>query len=464
MKTKGKIFILDDDELILSMLSRVLRKVGYEVYSESETQDVVTKIRSWAPDIVMLDITFPDRSGIDILQDIKGEENAIDTQVVMLTADESAETAVKAMKLGAVDYITKPFDTDEVRIVLSNIIEKESLRREVHYLRKAYSETVDKDVVGESRAIKEVKDKIEKMAEARVSAVLITGESGTGKEVLARYIHNLMHAANASHHAPFISINCAAMPEALLESELFGYEKGAFTDAKSDRKGLFEQATGGSILLDEIGDMKLGLQAKLMRVLEERTVRRISGSKEIPIDVTAIATTSKNLSEAVSKGEFQRALFFRLSPFYLHIPPLRERTDDIPLLASYFLSYFSNKYNKRTIRGFSPAAEQLLIDYGWPGNVRELKNLVERFVVLENDALIGPEHMPNWIFGESMITTKPSRDRFVLPQSGISLEDLERDLIMQALERTNHNKTRAAKLLDISYDSLRYQLKKFRLK
>ncbi len=459
MKSKGKVFLLDDEELIVSVLSRALKKEGYEIHGETETDDVVNKIKSWDPDIVMLDITMPGRNGIDILQEIKS--NALDTQVVMLTADDTAETAVKAMKLGAVDYLTKPFNTDEVKLVLSNVIEKESLKQEVKYLRKAYSEVFDRDLVGETKAIKELKAKIEKMAQARVSSILITGESGTGKEVVARHIHNLMFGTGNSWRAPFISINCAAMPEFLLESELFGHEKGSFTDAKTDKKGLFEQAKGGSILLDEIGDMKPDLQSKLLRVLEERTIRRVGGKWEIPIEVTTIATSNRNLAEAVENGEFRKDLFFRLSPFYLHIVPLRERNEDIPLLAKHFLSHFAKKYNKKTIKGFSPEAEQLLIDASWPGNVRELKNLVERIVVLENTEEILPQHIPSWISRSTIGVQQSSNGKFILPDSGLSLEELEKDLILQALEKSNHNKTHAAKLLNISYDSLRYQLKKF---
>jgi DNA-binding NtrC family response regulator len=458
MKSKGKVFLLDDDELIVSVLSRALKKEGYEIYAKTETDDVVDRIKSWAPDILLLDITMPGQNGMDILQEMKSKE--INTQVVMLTADGSAETAVKAMKLGAVDYLTKPFDMDEVKIVLSNIMEKESLKQEVHYLRKAYSEVIEKDIVGESRAIKELKEKIEKMAEARVSTVLITGESGTGKEVVARHIHNLMFDAGTSRHAPFISINCAAMPESLLESELFGHEKGSFTDAKSDKKGLFEVAKGGSILLDEIGDMKPDLQAKLLRVLEGRTIRPIGGKREIPVDATVIATTSRNLSEAVKNREFRKDLFFRLSAFYLHIPPLRERREDIPVLARHFLSYFSRKYNKKTIKGFSPEAEELLIASDWPGNVRELKNLVERVVVLENTEVILPKHMPKWIFGNSMTADHYSEDGFALPQSGISLASLERELIEQALKRTGGNQIQSAALLGITRHALRHRMKK----
>ena len=459
MKKKGKVFLLDDDGLIVSVLSRALKKEGYEVHEETETDDVVSKIKSWNPDILLLDISMPGRDGMNILEEIKGRE--IPTQVVMLTADDTAETAVKAMKLGAVDYLTKPFNTDEVKIVLSNIIEKESLKKEVKYLRKAYSEMFDRELVGESRAIKELKEKIEKIAQARVSTVLLTGESGTGKEIVAKQIHRLMFGTEDSWRAPFVSINCAAMPESLLESELFGHEKGSFTDAKSDKVGLFEDAKGGSILLDEIGDMRPDLQTKLLRVLEERTIRRVGGKSEIPIDVTVLATSNRNLSEAVEKGDFRRDLFFRLSAFYLHIVPLRERKEDIPLLAEHFLSHFAAKYNKPMIKGFSPEAEQILVNSNWPGNVRELKNLVERIVVLENVEEILPEHIPSWISRSTMRTEQSSNGKFVLPNSGISLEELEKDLILQALEKADNNKTQAAKLLNISYDSLRYQLKKF---
>ncbi len=462
MKHKGKIFLLEDEELIASMLTRSLKKEGYNVNMETKTDNVVNKIKTWAPDIVILDIAMPERDGIDILQEIIGD--GIETQVVMLTADDSAETAVRAMKLGAADYLTKPFNTEEVKIVLSKIMEKENLRQELNFLRSAYSQTFEKDIVGESAAIKEIKEKVEKIAQARVATVLITGESGTGKEVVAKYLHNLMYGTGTSRQAPFISVNCAAMPESLLESELFGYEKGSFTDAKSDKKGMFELAKDGTILLDEIGDMKLELQSKLLRVLENRTIRHIGGQKEIPVDATVIATTNRNLAEAVDKGDFRKDLFFRLSAFYLHIIPLRERKEDIPLLARHFLKHFANKYNKKTIKDFSPEAEQLMIGSMWPGNVRELKNLVERFVVLESTELIQTEHVPRWIFSESIGTDRSTGDKFILPETGISMAELEKDLLLQALDRTGNNQTLAAKLLDISYDSLRYQLKKFGIK
>jgi DNA-binding NtrC family response regulator len=461
MITKGKVFLLDDEELIVSVLAKSLKREGYEVYPETETDGVIEKLKSWAPDVLMMDIRMPDRNGIDILEEIK--DSQIETQVVMLTADDAVETAVKAMKLGAVDYLTKPFNTDEVKIVIGNIIQNQNLRHEVDYLRKAYTEVFEKDMIGESAALKELEEKILKIAQAQVSNILVTGESGAGKELVARHIHKLMFDQDSSWNAPFISVNCAAMPESLLESQLFGHEKGSFTDAKSDKKGLFELAKGGTILLDEIGDMKLDLQSKLLRVLEDRKVRRIGGKGEIEVNVTVIATTNRNLSEAVNTEDFRRDLFFRLSTFYLHIVPLRERVDDIPLLAEHFVSHFATKYKKKKIKGFSPEAQQALVAYAWPGNVRELKNLVERIVVLESEDIIQPQHLPKWIFGESITTGQPAAEKFILPDAGISLEDVEKDLILQALEKADNNKTQAAKLLNISYDTLRYQVKKYGL-
>ena len=459
---KGKVFLVDDDELIVSMLSRALRSEGYEVNSETLTfTAVVDKIAAWLPDVVLLDLKLPSITGLEILEKVK--TNQIDTQVVMLTSDDHVETAIKCMKLGAADYLTKPFNIDEVKIVVNNIVEKKSLKSEVSYLRKFYSEAFRKDIIGESPAMAELKHKAEKIALSNVSMVLITGESGTGKELVARYIHSIMYDESAKGFAPFIAINCTALPETLLESELFGYEKGAFTDAKAEKKGIFELAHGGTILLDEIGDMKPNLQGKLLRVLEERTIRRIGGQKEIPIEVTVIATTNRNLSEAVEKGEFRMDLFYRLNIFALSLPPLRERKEDIPLLAQYYLTHFTSQYKNKVIKGFSPKVEQVMFSYRWPGNVREMKNVIERIVVLETSEMIMPEHLPREMLGQAIPPPPPSSTRFVLPEAGISLDEVEKDLITQALERAKNNKTLAAKLLNITYDSLRYQIKKYGL-
>ncbi len=457
MKNNSKIFLLDDEELIVSMLSRSLKKQGYNVMAETRPVEVLEKIRTWAPDIVMLDVNMPETNGLDILQEIK--DKGIDTEVIMLTADDTAETAVKAMKIGATDYLTKPLNIEEVKIVIEKILEKGRLRHEVDYLRKVYLETFKKDIVGESKVIKELQEKAAKLAMAGVSTVLITGESGTGKERMARFVHSLIYRDSTLRCAPFITINCTALPETLLESELFGYEKGAFTDARTDKKGLFELANGGSILLDEIGDMKIGLQSKLLRVLEERTIRRIGGKQEMPIEVTIIATTNRNLQEAVDRGDFRLDLFYRLNTFSLHILPLRERKEDILTLASHFLSYFTAEYKKSNPKGFAPEAEKVLLSYTWPGNVRELRNVVERLVVLENTEFISDKQLPL----EATRTVCYTNNRCILPDEGVSLDEIEKDLIMQALQRTGNNKTLTAKLLKISYDSLRYQIKKFGL-
>ncbi len=461
MKEKDRIFLVDDDELISSMLSRVLKGTEYDVRVTNSAEGVVGKIKSWSPDVVLLDINLPERNGIDILKELV--ELELPTQVVMLTADDTAETAVKAMKLGAADYLTKPFNVEEVKIVVRNILEKGKLRQEVAYLRKVSSEMFDREIIGESTAVREMKSRIEKIAQASVSTLLITGESGTGKEMFARYAHRIMRGATGNGFAPFIQINCASLPETLLESELFGHEKGAFTDAKTGKKGLFEMASGGSILLDEIGDMKMSLQAKLLRVLEERTVRHVGGSEEIPINATVIATTNKDLAGAVETGEFRRDLFFRLNTFYLHVPPLRERKEDIPVIARHFLASLAKRYNKKTVKRFSPDAVALMEAYGWPGNIRELRNLVERLVVLESVEVILPEHLPDWLTKRPGEAGQPRQGGFLLPEAGLSLEEVEKGLIKQALERSKYNKTQAARLLQISYDTLRYQVKKYGL-
>jgi len=461
MKGLGRVYLVDDDELILVMLSRMLEKEGYVTRTETGQTGFVDRIVSWNPDVVLLDINLPGQNGIDVLKILKSD--AADIEVVMLTADDTAETAVKAMKIGARDYLTKPFNMEEVKIVIGKAVENRKLRNELDYLRKISTSFFESDFVGVSKAKKELKEKVERIAEAHVSSILITGESGVGKEVIARNIHRMMFGAANSPSIPFIAVNCSALPDTLLESELFGYEKGAFTDARKSKKGLFEVADGGTLLLDEVGEMKLSLQSKLLRALEERVVRRIGGQEEIPVEVTVIATTNRDLSEAVEKGEFRMDLFYRLNAFFLTIPPLRERKEDIPVLARHFLAAFAREYNK-AIEGFSAEAERLLTAHKWPGNVRELQNVVRGIVVLQSANVILPEHLPLEVSGfAGRRLQKREQGRFVLPEEGISLDDLEKDLIEQALEKTNHNKTRAAKLLNVSYDSFRYQLKKFGL-
>lgn len=468
MKIKGRIFLLDDDELIITMLSRALRKAGFETQVHTSGKGIIEKIVDWQPNIVMLDIHLgEDKNGLDILNEIREEK--IDTQVVMLTGDDTAETAIKAMKIGAADYLTKPFNVDEVILVLKGLLQRSKLQDEVRYLRKTRTDYILYEMVGESAAIKELTEQAKKIAAAGVQTILITGESGTGKEVMARNIHNWIHQAGEnSENVPYIAVNCTALPDNLIESELFGHTKGAFTDAKADKKGMFELADGGTILLDEIGDMRADLQSKFLRVLEERNVRRLGGKVDLPLDLTVIATTNKDLKQAVADETFREDLFFRLSSFSLHMPPLRERRDDIPLLSRYFLDSFCQQYARNEITGFAEETEKMLYDYNWPGNIRELKNVIERCVVLENNERISPTFLPHEMSSGTtgitpQFTERRKTCRIILPENGISIEDVEKDLIQQALDRAGNNQTKAAKLLNITYDSLRYQVKKYGL-
>jgi len=461
IKIRGRIFAVDDDELIVTMLARALKSEGYEVNFQTTPQDVVANIIAWQPDIVFLDVDLAEEmTGFDILTALKKE--GLDAEVVMLTADDSAESAIRAMKLGAVEYFTKPFNLDEIKIITGNIIENIRRKAEIDYHRKNACPYFEHGLVGESPPMMEILKKAEKLVQARAETILVTGESGSGKEVLARHIHCRRQKAEGAGQGPFFAVNCTALPENLIESELFGHVKGAFTDARSDKKGVFELAGDGTLLLDEIGDMRLDLQAKLLRVIEERTVRRLGGSVDLPVEATVIVTTNKDLKAAAEQGDFRKDLFFRLSTFATELPPLRERGDDILLLAHHFLLYFSSKYLKKGIKGFSVEAEKAMLAYGWPGNVRELRNIIERCVVLEEMETITREHLlPNlagWADSGPLASA-----RMILPEDGLSLEELEKDLIRQALERTGANQTKAAKLLGISYDTLRYQMKKFEL-
>jgi DNA-binding NtrC family response regulator len=462
MKCRGRIFLVDDDDLIVSMVARSLKQEGYDVQAETNPEGVVDKIRSFSPQVVLLDLKLQSMSGMDILSELT--DGGSGAQVVMLTSDDSAESAVRAMKAGAVDYLTKPFDLEEVKIVIASILEQWNLKQEVGYLRKVNSDQHRQEFIGSSESVRRLKEQAEKLAKAGVSSVLITGENGTGKELLARHVHELMHDGDDGTRAPFIGINCAALPEQLIESELFGHERGAFTDAKVEKKGIFELASGGTVLLDEIGEMKWNLQAKLLRALEDWKIRRVGGRHDIPIEATVFATTNRNLDEAVKNGEFRIDLFYRLATFCLHVPPLRERREDILPIAQFFLSSFAAKYGRVGPSEFSAGAKDLLLSHEWPGNVRELRNTVERLVVLESGPTVLAEHLPK----EMLERRQPPVERdtgmaFLLPEEGLSLEDLESTLILQALSKTKRNKVQAAKLLGMTYESFRYQVKKLGL-
>lgn len=465
MSRKDKIFLIDDDELIISMLARSLKSEGYETRIETHPEDIISKIENWGPDVVLLDIGLPGRNGLLILQDIIDLSQHI--KVVMLTADNTAEMAIRALKAGATDYLTKPFNTDEIKIVIANILAKERLLNEVDLLRRDRSRTFSYEMVVETGSQKELLVMAERLAAAKVKTILITGESGTGKELMARHIHKLIHPEDTPANDIFVTINCTTLPDHLFESELFGHVKGAFTDAKSDRKGLFELADGGSILLDEIGDIKEGLQAKLLRVLEERKIRKVGGKSDQSIDVTVIATTNRDLAQSVEDGSFRRDLFYRLNTFPLHLHPLRQRKASIPSFLQHFLTMFNQKYNRADINSFSPEAEKILCDYNWPGNVRELKNVVERIVVLTQTPIINPEHLPmELIHGQGSVPEvsfdrRKGGGRYILPDEGINLEEFEKDLYRQALEKAGQNRSKAATLLNVTYDTFRYHAKKY---
>jgi DNA-binding NtrC family response regulator len=467
MKINGRIFLLDDDELIVTMLSRALRNEGFETHVQTSSDDIIKKMEAWHPNVILLDINLgEDRNGLDILAEIKANE--LDAQVVMLTGDDTAESAIKAMKTGAADYLTKPFNIDEVIMVVKGALEKAKLNDEVRYLRKSRMDYAHHEMVGESQVLKDLIENAKKIATAGVPTILITGESGTGKEVLARYIHYWLHQERGENteDVPYIAVNCTALPDNLIESELFGHTKGAFTDARMDKKGMFELADGGTILLDEIGDMRADLQSTFLRVLENRKIRRLGGTVDLLVDVNVIATTNRDLKQAVAAKDFREDLFFRLSTFSMHLPPLRSRREDISLLARYFLENFKQKYAKKDLEGFTSEAEKRLIEYNWPGNVRELKNVVERCVVLANSELISLENVPLELGAEGDLpfVERRKNPRLILPEEGISLDDVEKDLIRQAMDRAGNNQTKAAKLLNMSYDTLRYQIKKYNLK
>ena len=453
--------LLDDDELIISMLARSLNKEGYSTQLLHSPDQAVEKILNWQPDLLLLDIDLRHEiTGFDILRML--QEDGADFPVVMLTGDDSKESAIEALRHGAADYQNKPFNVDEIKIVIEKLLQNARLRDEVTYLKKSTADTLDQILIGKSSVITKVMDDARKIAQAGVSSVLITGKTGTGKEVLARRMHHWrFEGKNHSHSIPYIAINCTALPENLIEGELFGHMKGAFTDAKYDKKGVFELANGGTLLLDEIGDMRPELQGKLLRVLEERQVRRIGGKIDLPIDVNIIACTNHDLKKRVKEGFFREDLYYRLSSFAIDIPPLKDRGSDVLLLTQYFLDVFARRYLKNPISTISPEAQDLLVSYDWPGNIRELRNIIERCVVMEETDTLTAGHLPLSVGGQSKNLTERRKNlHIVLPQEGISLEFVERELLRQALERTDGNMTKAAKLLKITYDAFRYQSKK----
>lgn len=446
----SRILIVDDDQGVREMLEILLHKENLSATSAASAPEALEKLRKESFDLVICDIKLKESSGVDVLKEARGF--CPETLFVMITAYASSETAIETLKHGAYDYITKPFNVDELLNVVRHAVEKKHLRQEVGLLKRELSDRYR--IIGKSPKMIEVYKAIGTVAPTD-STVLITGESGTGKELVARAIH----AASTRKDGPFVSLNCSAFPETLLESELFGYMKGAFTGATGNKMGLFETANRGTIFLDEIAEMPSGMQAKLLRVMQERVVRRLGGTEEVPIDVRVIAATNKNLAQEISLGSFREDLYYRISVIPIHLPALRERREDIPLLANFFLQKFAPKMNKPFVR-ISDKAMGLLEIHAWQGNVRELENVIERAVALEFSDEIQPERLPSALRGETARTvpesTAPSEDGFDLQAY---LDSLEKRILLESLERFNWNRVRAAEHLRLSYRSLRHKLK-----
>ncbi len=457
---RTKILVVDDEKLLRWTLEQNLTKDGYQVITADSGAAGIAAYREDQPDLLLLDINLPDLSGVEVLEAIKSEDK--DALAIMITAFGDIKTAVKTIKIGAYDFVEKPFNMDKLRILIEKALETVKLRREVSQFREQLSGRYGFDsVIGESAAMQEVFTLTQKICRSDATTVLIQGESGTGKDVTAKVIHYQGQRADQ----PFMEINCTALPDNLIESELFGHERGAFTDAKTSKKGLFELADGGTIFLDEIGDMTLGTQAKLLKVIEGKVFKRIGGVEDITVNVRVIAATNKDLASAVKDGSFREDLYYRLKIIPIHLPPLRERDGDALLLAKYFIDEFNREFHRET-KGLSPAAEQAFLSYSWPGNVRELRNVIERTMILENVELIAPEHLPSEIVADnsgaaSVEVSTEGTLSVVLPPEGVDIESVEKELIGQALEMTKGNQTRAAKLLHLTRDALRYRMQKF---
>ncbi len=455
-KTVETILIVDDDAQIRRTLDKVLRSWSYECLEAGTIAEAESRFAEELPGVVLLDIDLPDGSGLDLLTKLK--EKAPETIVVMITGDVNVDNTIEALRGGAHDFIGKPISLQELQITIRNGIETRKLRKEVHEVRRARSQKFNFDqIIGESAGMKYAVEMARKVAESDVDSVLLQGETGTGKDLFAKAMH---YASNRAAH-PYLAINCAALPANLIESELFGYEKGAFTDAKKKKEGLFEQANGGTLFLDEIGEIDITLQAKLLRVLEDNAFRRVGGLRDLPLDVRVIAASNRDLRTESAEGGFRLDLYYRLSVIQIDIPPLRDRGDDILLLARHYINQMNETWRKtKPLKDLSPEAKSLFLRHEWLGNVRELKNIIERASILEDGEFVTEKHLPFHSAGGATVSATDGSRLFVLPPEGIPLHEVEMQLVLQALERTDGNLTRAAKLLDISRDQLRYRLKK----
>jgi len=446
------VLIVDDEVGVRESLKMILKK-DYEVFLAKDAEEAFSQIKAQSPDVILLDIILPGLDGLRVLERIK--KNDPDIIVIMITATNTAKTAVEAMKLGAYHYVTKPFDNDELRLIISRSLSEKALKQELIFRREEMDKSFDfENIIHKSSVMKDIFKVVKQIADSK-STALIMGESGTGKELISRAIH---YNSNRKNY-PFVTINCAAIPETLIESELFGHEKGAFTNAIEKKLGRFEVAHQGTLFLDEIGELSLATQAKILRFLEEKEFNRVGGSKTIKVDVRLITATNKDLNQLIKKGNFREDLYYRINVVPIVIPPLRDRKEDIPLLIDHFINKF-NVENNKNVKGFNKEAIELMMQYEWPGNVRELENLVERVIALTSAEYIQLSELPLSFknipkingLKESVLDGKVS---FIQAE-----EEFEREVILDALKRTNHIQSHAAEILGISRRILKYKMDK----
>ncbi|MHB8882131.1 MAG: sigma-54-dependent transcriptional regulator [Thermodesulfovibrionales bacterium] len=447
---KGRILAIEDERSMREVLKILLEEEGYDVETASDGLEGIDLIKANIFDLVITDIKMPGADGFEVLRQVKAISP--DTVIIMVTAFGTTESAIEAMKLGAYDYINKPFKIDEMRLIVTKAFEKKRLREELSLLREKFQSSFRlENIIGKSSSMQELFRLIPKVANSN-STVLISGESGTGKELVAAALHNLSPRRNKN----FVTINCATFPEGLLESEMFGHVKGAFTGAVQSKAGLFEVADNGTFFLDEIGEMPLSLQSKLLRVLENGTFRRVGGTSDITVDVRVLSATNRNILEAVTSGVFREDLYYRLNVVPVNIPPLRDRKEDIPLLVEHFLS----KYSGNSVK-IAPEALSLLVNCPWKGNVRELENIIERTVLLCDKELIMPADLPEEITGGRHDTQHlPALEDTAIDLEKI-MEQIEKDYLIKALRKSNNMKTDAARMLGLSFRSFRHRLQKY---
>jgi len=446
--SRSRILVVDDELNIREALVTLLEKKLYQVRGAGTAEDALEELEEITADLILTDLKMPGMGGMEFLRRLK--EKWPDIEVLVMTAFGSIETAVEAMRCGAYDYITKPIDRERLAVVVEKALERHALACENKQLKDRLEiRTRFDQMIGESEPMQRMYSLVEMVADSDVT-VLLTGESGTGKELVARAIHHKSHRANG----PFVTMNCGALPESLFESELFGYEKGAFTGATTNKMGRFELADGGTLLLDEVGELSLKSQVDFLRVLETKEFRRLGGTRIVKVDARIVAATNRNLEAAVKEGEFREDLYYRLNVVPLHLPPLRERGDDIPLLGDRFMADFSAQHHRHP-KEISRQAMRLLRLYAWPGNIRQLRNLIERLVVTVKDPLIEPEHLPEEI--------QASREdaRTMVVSLGSPLKEIEREAIRRTLVEVTNHREKAAKLLGISLRALQYKIKEY---